>query len=67
MLTIWAFNSSDHGVAESVPPRTALFKAADFDGSGRLDKGEWLQVPLLPPWWASQIPECCFAWKLNIC
>ncbi|CAJ1367062.1 unnamed protein product [Effrenium voratum] len=24
--------------------RTALFKAADFDGSGRLDLGEWLQV-----------------------
>eukprot|EP00435_Cladocopium_sp_Y103_P069186 s44_g32.t2 len=24
--------------------KTALFKAADFDGSGRLDKGEWLQV-----------------------
>ena len=24
--------------------RTALFKAADFDGSGRLDRGEWLQA-----------------------
>jgi hypothetical protein len=55
-------------VEESVAPRTALFKAADFDGSGRLDKGEWLQVPLLPACCKSQIPECsCFAWNLNIC
>ncbi|CAJ1439433.1 unnamed protein product, partial [Effrenium voratum] len=37
-------NQKERALALHVAKMTALFKAADFDGSGRLDLGEWLQV-----------------------
>lgn len=37
-------NQKERALSLHVAKMTALFKAADFDGSGRLDKGEWLQV-----------------------
>jgi len=37
-------NQKERALSLHVAKMTALFKAADFDGSGRLDRGEWLQV-----------------------
>ncbi|CAK9050166.1 Sodium channel protein 60E (Drosophila ion channel 60) (Drosophila sodium channel 1) (Protein smell-impaired 60E) (Sodium channel 2) (DmNav2) [Durusdinium trenchii] len=37
-------NQKERALELHIAKMTALFKAADYDSSGRLDRGEWLQV-----------------------